>query len=76
MWNYYRDEQNIGTVGNGNYSIKYSKSFNNKTSITGKLENNKKKGFWNCCVIKVFKDTINPLQLFVEKCQFFNQNYQ
>ena len=23
-----------------------------------------------------FKDTINPLQLFVEKCQFFNQNYQ
>ena len=24
----------------------------------------------------IFKDTINPLQLFVEKCQFFNQNYQ
>ena len=22
------------------------------------------------------KDTINPLQLFVEKRQFFNQNYQ
>ena len=23
-----------------------------------------------------FKDTMNPLQLFVEKCQLFNQNNQ
>ena len=38
LWNYYRDEPNSGAVGNINYSIKDSKSFNYKTSITGKLE--------------------------------------
>ena len=26
--------------------------------------------------IRNIKNTINPLELFVEKCQFFNQNYQ
>ena len=40
LWNYYRDEPNSGTEGNINYSIKNSKSFNCKTSITGKLEGN------------------------------------
>ena len=40
LWNYYRDEPNSGTVGNINYSIKDSKSFNYKTSIAGKLEVN------------------------------------
>ena len=40
LWNYYRDEPNSGTVGNINYSIKNSKSFNYKTSIAGKLEVN------------------------------------
>ena len=41
MWNYYRDEQNSGIGGeinNIDYSIKDSKSFSYKTSITGKLE--------------------------------------
>ena len=38
LWNYYRDEPNSGAVGNINYSIKDSKSFNYETSITGKLE--------------------------------------
>ena len=38
LWNYYRDEPNNGAVGNINYSMKYSKSFNYKTSNTGKLE--------------------------------------
>ena len=41
LWNYYRDEPNSGIGGrnnNVNYSIKDSKSFNYKTSITGKLE--------------------------------------
>ena len=28
------------------------------------------------CILISFKDTINPLQLFVEKLQFFNQNNQ
>ena len=38
--NYYKDEPNSGAVGNINYSIKDSKSFNYKTSITRKLEGN------------------------------------
>ena len=38
MWNYYRDEPNSGSVGNINYSIKDSKSFDYKTSLVGKLE--------------------------------------
>ena len=43
FWNYYRDEPNSGLGGNNNnvnYSIKDSKSFDYKTSITGKLEGN------------------------------------
>ena len=43
FWNYYRDEPNSGLGGadnNINYSIKDSKSFGYKTSITGKLEGN------------------------------------
>ena len=43
FWNYYRDEPNNGLGGaenDINYSIKDSKSFDYKTSITGKLEGN------------------------------------
>ena len=40
LFNYYRDESSSGRVGNINYSIKNSKSFGYKTSITGKLEGN------------------------------------
>ena len=43
LWSYYRDEPNSGLGGddsNTNYSIKDSNSFDYKTSITGKLENN------------------------------------
>ena len=41
---------------NVNYSIKDSKSFDYKTSITGKLEgNNTEKKSRNYCVIKIFK---------------------
>ena len=40
LWNYYRNEANRGAEGNINYSIKDSKSFDYKTSITGKLESN------------------------------------
>ena len=40
LWNYYRDEPNSGAEGNVNYSIKGSKSFGYKTSITEKLESN------------------------------------
>ena len=41
FWNYYRNEPNSGIGGENNsvnYSIKDSKSFDYKTSITGKLE--------------------------------------
>ena len=41
MWNCYRDEPSSGIGGennNTNYSIKDSKSFDHKTSITGRLE--------------------------------------
>ena len=43
LWNYYRDEPNSGLGGdddNINYSIKDSKSFDYKTSITEKLGDN------------------------------------
>ena len=40
LWNYYKDEANSGAEGKINYSIKDSKSFNYKTSIKRKLENN------------------------------------
>ena len=36
------DEPNSGAIKNINYSIKDSKSFDYKTSITGKLESNNK----------------------------------
>ena len=42
FWNYYRDEPNEESIGGGNgaikYSIRNSKSFEYKTSITGTLE--------------------------------------
>ena len=38
FFNYYRDEQNSGAAGNIDYSMKNSKSFDYKTSITEKLE--------------------------------------
>ena len=38
LWNYYRDEPHSGAVGDINYSITGSKSFDYKTSITGRLE--------------------------------------
>ena len=40
LWNYYRDEANSGGEGGVDYSIKNSKSFDYKTSITGKLGDN------------------------------------
>ena len=40
FWNYYRDDPNCSKNNNRNYSMKDSKSFDYKTSITGKLEGN------------------------------------
>ena len=41
LQNNYKDEANSGAEGNINYSIKDSKSFDYKASITQKLENDK-----------------------------------
>ena len=43
FWNYYKDEPNSGVNNGINNSIKDSKSFDYKTSITGKLESNNTK---------------------------------
>ena len=40
LWNYYRDEPNFGSEGDINYFIKYSKYFDYKIKITGRLEGN------------------------------------
>ena len=40
MWNYYRDEQNSGALGDKNYCITGSKSFDYKISVIGRLEGN------------------------------------
>ena len=40
LWNCYKDEPNSGTERKINYPIKDSKSFDFRTSITGKLKNN------------------------------------
>ena len=38
LWKYNRDETISGTEGNVDYSIKYSKTFDYKTSNAGRLE--------------------------------------
>ena len=43
FWNYYRDDPNGAANNNIDYSVKDSKSFDYKTSITGKLEGNNTK---------------------------------
>ena len=40
LWNYYRDEPNSGAEGGVEYSLKNSKSFDYKTIITEKLDDN------------------------------------
>ena len=40
LWNYYRDERNSGALGDKNYYIRGSKSFDYKTSVIGRLEGN------------------------------------
>ena len=40
LWNYYGDSGLRGDINNINYSLKDSKSFDYKTSITGKVEGN------------------------------------
>ena len=84
FWNYYRDEPNSGLGGNNNnvnYSIKDSKSFDYKTSITGKLEgNNTEKeveivvplkhlsNFWRTLDMPLINCEINLILTWSENC--------
>ena len=83
-WNYYRDEPDIGVGSennNVNYSIKDSKSFDYKTSITGKLEgvNTTKdveivvplkylSNFWRTLDMPLINCEINLFLTWSEKC--------
>ena len=89
FWNYYRDEPNSGLGGNTNnvnYSIKYSKSFDYKTNITGKLEGNntEKKieivvplkhlsNFWRTLDMPLINCEINLILTWSENCVLTNK---
>ena len=81
LWNYYRDEPNSGVVRDINYSIRGSKSFDHKTSITRKLEgNNAEKEveivvplkhlskFWKTLDIPLINSEINLILTWSENC--------
>ena len=84
FWDYYRDEPNSdidGANNNVNYSIKDSKSFDYKTSITGKLEgNNTEKeveivvplkylsNFWRTLNMPLINCEINLILTWSENC--------
>ena len=67
FWNYYRDKPNssLGCNNNNvNYSIKDSKSFDYKTSITGELEgNNAEKEVEIVVPLKYFSNFWRPLNM-------------
>ena len=73
FWNYYRDEPNSGLGGNNNnvnYSIKDSKSFDYKTSITGKLENNNtEKEFEIVVLLKYLRNVWKTLDIPLINCE-------
>ena len=73
LWNYYTDEPNSGTVGNTYYSIKDSKSFDYKTSITGKLGNNNvEKEYVEIVVpLKYLTNFWGTLYILLINCQIF-----
>ena len=85
FWNYYRDEPNEESTGGGNgtikYSIRNSKSFDYKTSITGTLEgdNTEKEAeivvplkhlsnFWKTLDMPLVNCEINFILTWSEKC--------
>ena len=89
LWNYYRDELNSGIGGennNINYIIKDSKSFDYKTSITGKLKDiNRTKyvetvvllkylnNFWRVLNISLINCEINVILTWSENCVLTNK---
>ena len=73
LWSYYRDEPNSGAVGNINYSIKDSRSFDYKTSIAGKLEGNnvEKDGFEIVMALKYLSNFWRTLDIPLINCDVF-----
>ena len=73
FWNCYRDEPNSGVGGennNINYSVKDSKSFDYKTSITGKLEgNNTEKEVEIVVPLKHLSNFWRTLDMLLINCQ-------
>ena len=73
FWNYYRDKPNSGLGGdnnNVNYSIKDSKYFDYKTSITGKLEgNNTEKEVEIAVPLKYLNNLWRTLQIPLINCE-------
>ena len=71
LWNYYRDVRNSGTEGNINYSIKNSKSFDYKTSITGKLEDSNvdKEGVGIVALLKYLSNFWRTLNIPLINCE-------
>ena len=89
LWNYYRDEPNSGIGGrnnNVNYSIKDSKSFDYKTSITWKLEGIDRtkdveivvplkylSNFWRTLNMPLINCEINLILTWSENCVLTNK---
>ena len=73
FWNYYRDEPNSGLGGADNkisYSIKDSKYYDYKTSITGKLEgNNTEKEVGIVVSLKYLSNFCRTLDMPVINCE-------
>ena len=81
FWNYCRDEPNSGPNNNISYSIKDSKSFDYKVSITKRLEGNNTekevkivvplnhlKNFWGILDILLINYEINLILAWSENC--------
>ena len=86
MWNYYRDEPNSGAVGDINYLIRGSKSFDYKTIITRGLESNNTEkeveivvplkhlsNFWKILDIPLIHCEINLILIGSENCVITNK---
>ena len=92
FWNYYRNEPNtdLGGADNSiNYSIKDSKSFDYKTSITGKIEGNNTKNeaeivvplkylsnFWRTVDIPLINCEVSLALTRTENCVITNKAYR
>ena len=81
LQSYYRDEPNIGAIGDISYSIRDPNSFHYKTSITGRLKgNNTEKevrivvplkhlnNFWRTLDIPLINCEVNLILTWSENC--------